>query len=1114
MGLSIKKFKKLLKHKKVMNFERVWKKRDIPKRVPTVGLIFLLILGLVFSLFSFPFPIKESKAANQVDFPNIYIDGTTGGVGSEADPLSAFSDINWTTGGDNSVYDAVAAGEDVTINLKKGVTWREQMTVGASGSAAHPITIQAYGEGADPIISGADLVTGWTEAGIIDVRPAANDDDGYIKETSQTWHTGGDYLITGLSTEQRSFHWRFVLDVPNGATISTAHVTTKSGGDIQDGAIFDLSADDSDDSVTIDTIEKYNTAFGNKTAATVNWDLPATVAETTYDTPEIKTIVQEIVDRGSWASGNHIQLLGKSTVASKAFYPYSFAYAVEADRQELHVEYDIPNIWKTTLTTEPEAVWFDGVFGDIKTDPDDLVNEYDWYWDSNILYCYSTADPDGAYTNIEAGARNNGMVSFGKSYLTFDGLNIQKAQMFGYQMRDASTIIIQNCTFDWNVRCGILINGESGANTDITIDSNVISNTMGNFTAMDYGGIATSFDHDVTHTGIISNNTIHMSDYGIPIHCDAIHLDAGQWTVENNTLYEVSHGLYVDQYNTAGTIIRYNYIYDTADDFIYLAPDAAASKDVYYNVCGNSNDDGIQIKSDANIYNNVIYNASDCGIVVDNYSITVNIKNNVLFENGVGDGDTGDGQYEIRVAGSNSTVTSDYNCVYHSGGGTFMNWEGTDYNWADWLTNSSQDANSLNTDPLMTDPANDDFTLNPHSPCVNAGTDVGLTEDYAGNSVPRCSIPDIGAYENQTKSCPVIAGGIPSGYSNPPIPGPNGFKCIINNNDESTSNREVTLTLEAGENVKYAAVSEKQDFSDAGFELFEPSKTFTLSLGNGLKRVYAQFLTAYSRFSEIVYDEIILDASEEEEPIEEEKEESIEEEKEEPVEEEEEPETCLPDGSLIKLSTNPKVYVIINCKRKWIRTAGQFNQEGYKWTDIKEVNSPVLNAYADYLEAEASLVRAIGHQRVYRIVNRKRLWIPTITAFNAQGLKWEDIEDIGETIVNQYPRLKLTRATNDPKIYYLTENGLKRWIPTIEIFNSYNNKWEDVIELSLTELNAYPDSILIRLEGGTKVYKLENGKKRWIRTAQALNRLKYDWAKIVPVNSIELNYYIEGKVIE
>lgn len=105
------------------------------------------------------------------------------------------------------------------------------------------------------------------------------------------------------------------------------------------------------------------------------------------------------------------------------------------------------------------------------------------------------------------------------------------------------------------------------------------------------------------------------------------------------------------------------------------------------------------------------------------------------------------------------------------------------------------------------------------------------------------------------------------------------------------------------------------------------------------------------------------------------------------------------------------------------------------------------------------------------------------------------------------------RATNDPKVYYVTESGMKRHIPNIEVFNSYGNKWEDVIVLPLTNVSSYPDNILIKLESDPKVYKLENGQKRWIQTAEAFNRLKFNWSKIAPVNSVELNFYPTGSII-
>jgi len=98
------------------------------------------------------------------------------------------------------------------------------------------------------------------------------------------------------------------------------------------------------------------------------------------------------------------------------------------------------------------------------------------------------------------------------------------------------------------------------------------------------------------------------------------------------------------------------------------------------------------------------------------------------------------------------TVTGQNNCfkdAAKTGAGTYTD---TDSLWS--------------TDPLMTDPAAADFTLQATSPCIDAGEDVGLTEDYVGNFVGRVfksiiveiikpiirgvrNHPDIGAYEYQ-----------------------------------------------------------------------------------------------------------------------------------------------------------------------------------------------------------------------------------------------------------------------------------------------------------------------------------------------------------------------------
>jgi len=152
--------------------------------------------------------------------------------------------------------------------------------------------------------------------------------------------------------------------------------------------------------------------------------------------------------------------------------------------------------------------------------------------------------------------------------------------------------------------------------------------------------------------------------------------------------------------------------------------------------------------------------------------------------------------------------------------------------------------------------------------------------------------------------------------------------------------------------------------------------------------------------------------------------------------------------------------------------------------------------------------------KVYRIINNKRHWIPNPEVFNAYGYDWNRIQQVGLTELTAYPQARLLRAEGDIKVYYLTESDMIRHIPSPEVFNSYNYKWEDIISISSTELSSYPVNDLIRLENGVKVYKLENGKKRWIKTAETFNRLGYDWTKIAPVNQTELNYYPEGETIE
>ena len=223
---------------------------------------------------------------------------------------------------------------------------------------------------------------------------------------------------------------------------------------------------------------------------------------------------------------------------------------------------------------------------------------------------------------------------------------------------------------------------------------------------------------------------------------------------------------------------------------------------------------------------------------------------------------------------------------------------------------------------------------------------------------------------------------------------------------------------------------------------------------------------------------------------------------------------CLPDNTLIKLPNNPKIYVIKNCKKKWIKTAAEFKRNNYKWSSVKETPKEVVDAYADYLEAKGRLLKAMNRNKIYRIINGRRLWIPTVSSFKSQKLDWGDVEETDNTEIERYPELKLIKAKNDPKVYYITKNGLKRHIINPQVFDLYGNKWEDVVEVSSEIVTSLPEANLIKEQNGYKVYKVEGDKKRWIKSAEAFSKYNYDWSKVVPVNETELKYYEEGEEID
>jgi hypothetical protein len=95
------------------------------------------------------------------------------------------------------------------------------------------------------------------------------------------------------------------VTIPQGATINTA---TISGYGSQTGTIdITITGEDVDDSAAL-TATDNDVSNRTDTSASVEWD--GSVTDDAYNvSPSIVSIVQEIVDRGGWSSGNDMTIL-------------------------------------------------------------------------------------------------------------------------------------------------------------------------------------------------------------------------------------------------------------------------------------------------------------------------------------------------------------------------------------------------------------------------------------------------------------------------------------------------------------------------------------------------------------------------------------------------------------------------------------------------------------------------------------------------------------------------------------------------------------------------------------------------------------------------------------
>lgn len=438
------------------------------------------------------------------------------------------------------------------------------------------------------------------------------------------------------------------------------------------------------------------------------------------------------------------------------------------------------NVWSFSYSHNPGHLYLSNIKGWRAEKLAGVNSSNNWYWSiaDNLIYVHSISNPASVFTKIECNVLQENIYIVNKDYITIRDLDLRNARDYIIFVRGSHGFTIDNNVAGYDASVfGIYISG--------------------------YPGV-----HDYSDNAVVSNNTMntnygHIDTWRFVAPSDGIRIGSGVngARIYNNTLTDWKHnGIYIYNYDNKYTSDN-NWVYQnkiTAPGVAYgrgfSADSTSASTtgnkffrnivrntnirnqfntnylEFYYNIIDNVTDSPVHpgngqcfslegyngtFATGMKIYNNVFANCSGWGIGLNGAGTNVSgneIVNNIFYNNDAKD------NYQIKIYYSSVVKGNTFkNNLLYKSGVTDLVYYGHDaandyphtvseFN-AENGTASDVISGNIVGDPLFIPTS--DFQLKPGSPAINAGTNVGLTNDFAGNPVPKGDGPEIGVYEFQ-----------------------------------------------------------------------------------------------------------------------------------------------------------------------------------------------------------------------------------------------------------------------------------------------------------------------------------------------------------------------------
>jgi hypothetical protein len=224
----------------------------------------------------------------------------------------------------------------------------------------------------------------------------------------------------------------------------------------------------------------------------------------------------------------------------------------------------------------------------------------------------------------------------------------------------------------------------------------------------------------------------------------------------------------------------------------------------------------------------------------------------------------------------------------------------------------------------------------------------------------------------------------------------------------------------------------------------------------------------------------------------------------------------LPDQHLDVQDLPPGIYALsflIDPKRRFIE-ARTDNNIGTTFIelDVARRHARVVAALAPFPTernqyADGTLVRTDGNGNVYLLQDGRKRWLRSVDIFNSYGYPWEAVYPVTEAMVQAIPSQQLIRRQGTPEVWVLNENGYRRHVRTPELFVEYGFRADGVVDVNDLDFASYPEGTLIMRSGDDQVYLVSGTARIPLGTLTALQGTSYDLRGLHVVSQADFDSY-------